>query len=194
METARAVSFLRQKLGPKMFKVFTTLDNVRMECNTKDQIKWACINENKRQFFQSQDTPPMDPNIIECFGCYAGKKGIEGVLEGFECLDKIKDQYLRMVLEAMQRPNVVSKEGILNGRIALEEHCRAWKKQKRRTSSERSQLNFNSFKATSHNKRLSTCDMTSRQIPYIHGFIPEPHKNFTDFQILKKAQVFDVEK
>ena len=92
----------------------------------------------------------------------------------------------------MRRPEVVLKEGLLDGRITLEEQCKSWKKQKRRTSSERSQLNFNDFKAAVYNKKLATCDM--RQIPYTHGFAPEPHKNFTGFQILKKAQVFEVEK
>ena len=109
-------------------------------------------------------------------------------------MDDIEDHYLKMVLETMRRPEVISRKGLLEGTITLKEHCDAWRKQKRRTSSERSQLNFNDFKAAAHNKRLATCDMRLRQIPYSHGFSPEPHRNFTDFQILKKAQVFEVEK
>ena len=34
-EAARAVSSLRQKIRPKVSKVFTTVNNVRIECNTK---------------------------------------------------------------------------------------------------------------------------------------------------------------
>ena len=95
-----------------------------------------------------------------------------------------------MILETMKRPEIISKRGLLDGRITLKEHCDAWKKQRRRTSSERSQLNFNDFKAAVYNKRLATCDMRLRQNPYPHGFAPESDKNFTDFQILKKAQVY----
>ena len=121
-------------------------------------------------------------------------EGVEGILEGYESLEDIEDHYLKMVLEAMRRPDVITEKGLLTGKITLEEHCNAWKKQRRRTSSERSQLNFNDFKAAAFNKRLALCDMKLRQIPYSHGFAPEPHKNFTDFQILKKAKVYEVEK
>ena len=62
-EAARAVSFLRQKIRPKVSKVFTKVDNVKIECNTKEKIEWACINENLRRFSQSQNTPPMNPDI-----------------------------------------------------------------------------------------------------------------------------------
>ena len=193
-EAAKAISTLRQKMRPRVTKVFTTVDNLRLEYNTKEQIEKACIEENIRRFSQSQNTPPMDYNITERFGFFAEKEGVEGILGGYESLEDIEDHYLKMVLEAMTRPNVITKEGLLPGEITLEEHYNAWKKQKRRTSSERSQLNFNDFKAAAYNKRLARCDMKLRQIPYTHGFAPESHKNFIDFQILKKAKAFEVEK
>ena len=193
-EAAKAVLILRQKIRPKVSKVFAAVDNIRIECNTKEQIEKACINENIKRFSQSQDTPPMDPKVTEKFGFYAEKEGVEGILEGYESLEEIENHYLKMVLEAMRRPETINKKGLLSGVITLEEHCKAWKKQRRRTSSERSQLNFNDFKATAHNKRLASRNMKLRQIPYTHGFAPKPHKSFTDFQILKKAKVLEVEK
>ena len=142
-------------MRPEVSKVFATVDNIRIECNTKEQIEKACINENIKRFSQSQDTPPMDPKVTEKFGFYAEKEDVEGILEGYESLEEIEDHYLKMVLEAMRRPETINKKGLLSGVITLEEHCKAWKKQRRRTSSERSQLNFNDFKAAAHNKRLA---------------------------------------
>ena len=76
----------------------------------------------------------------------------------------------------------------------MEEHIAGWKKQKLRTSSERSHLGFPDMKAATASKHLATIDLNLRQLPYRHGFAMPAYKNFTDFQILKKAAVFEVEK
>ena len=136
----------------------------------------------------------MDPEITDRFGFYAENERVEGILQGFESLEDINNRHLKTVLEYMRRPNTVAEQGMLDGKITLDEHIQAWRKQKRRTSSERSQLDFNDLKAATFNKKLANIDLQLRQIPYSHGFSPEAHRNFTDFQILKKAQVFEVEK
>ena len=157
-------------------------------------IEKASLKENIKRFSQTFNTPPMDPLVTDRFGFDADNESAEGILGGNEPLEDLEDAYLRMVLEAMRRPEIISKEGRLSGHISLEEHISAWKKQKRRTSSERSQLTFNNFKAAVFNKKMALTDLNLRQIPYKQGFAPDPNKNFTDFQILKKAQVFEVEK
>ena len=81
-EAAKVVSALRQKLRPKVSKVFTTIDNVRLECNTNEQIEKVCMKENIRRFSQSQNTPPMEYNITERFGFNAETEGVEGIWGG----------------------------------------------------------------------------------------------------------------
>ena len=95
----------------------------------------------------------MNPHVTDKFGFDANQESAEGILLGNEPLNDIEDKYLRMVLEAMRRPEIILKKGMLSGQISLEEHISAWKKQKRRTSSERSQLTFDDFKAAVFNKK-----------------------------------------
>ena len=152
------------------------------------------MKENKRIFTQVHDTPPMHQDILDWVGTCAENDESEGVLNGTEVLTHIEDPYLRLLLENMRRPNIVLVHGILSTEITLDEHRQEWRKQKTRTSSERSQLVFADFKAACDNKQLATLDKNFRQFPYKHGIANPAYSHFTDFQILKKAAVYDVEK
>ena len=92
------------------------------------------------------------------------------------------------------RPNIVTEHGLISTDITIAEHMEGWRKQKSKTSSERSQLIFADFKAACENKELAIIDRNFRQLPYKHGIANPAHNHFTDFQILKKAAVYDVEK
>ena len=187
-EAGRALKILKRNERPMASKVFITTDEGRIECTDKESIEWACMKENKRRFTQVHDTPPMHQDILDWVGTCAENDAAEGILNGTE------DPYLRLLLENMRRPNIVLDHGILSTEITLDEHRRGWRKQKIRTSSERSQLVFADFKAACDNKQLATLDKNFRQFPYKHGIANPAYSHFTDFQILKKAAVYDVEK
>ena len=55
------------------------------------------------------------------------------------------------------------------------------------------ELNFNDFKVSSQDEHIAQLGWLSPQIPLEKGFAPESYKQITDFQILKKAGVHDVE-
>ena len=55
------------------------------------------------------------------------------------------------------------------------------------------ELNFNDFKVSSQDELIAQLDWLSRHIPLEKAFAPESYKQITDFQILKKAGVHDVE-
>ena len=193
-EAGRALTRLKRGERPMATKVFITTKQGRVECNNKEDIEWACITENKKRFSQVHTTPPMQTDILEWVGTCAENEAAEEILNGTADLSHIEDTYLKLLLENMRRPNIVTKHGLIPTNISISEHREGWRKQKSKTSSERSQLIFADFKAACGNKELSTIDRNFRQFPYKHGIANPAHTHFTDFQILKKAAVYDVEK
>ena len=193
-EAGRALARLKRKEKPKASKVFITTEQGRLECQKKKDIEWACMSENKKRFSQANTTPPMDTVITEKVGFCAELEIADDILDGTDNLEWVGDKYLKMVLEGMRRPNIVRIRGDISTDITLEEHIAGWKKQKLRTSSERTHLGFPDMKAATASKHLAKLDRNLRQLPYQHGFAMPAYKNFTDFQILKKAAVFEVEK
>ena len=165
-----------------------------MECTKKEEIEEACIQENRKRFSQVKDSPPMQSEVTSLVGFNAEKDFATEILNGTADLATMNNKYMKLVLEFMRRPNVIRDCGMLSGTISIEEHIKGWKRQKRKTSSERSTLEFNDMKAAALGTKMATIDRDLRQIPYRHGFSPINHQIFTDFQILKKSAVYDVEK
>ena len=193
-EAGKALARMKRAERPRVSKVYFTQGGHRIECTKKEEIEEACIYENRKRFSQVRDTPPMQPEITSLVGFCAEKEFASEILEGTADLSTIQDKYLRLVLEYMRQPKIIQARGMLSGTISIEEHIEGWKKQKRKTSSERSNLEFNDMKAAALGVKMATIDRDLRQLPYRHGFAPENHTAFTDFQILKKAAVYDVEK
>ena len=180
-EAGRALSRLKRSERPMASKVFITTNHGRIECTSKQDIEWACITENKKRFSQVNNTPPMQQDILNWMGTCAEKEAAEDILKGTSDLSHISDPYLKLVLENMRRPDSVTKHGLIPTVITLEEHRKGWRKQKTRTSSERSQLIFADFKAACENKQLSIIDRNFRQLPYKYGFANLAFSHFTDF-------------
>ena len=59
--------------------------------------------------------------------------------------------------------------------------------------SEPTGLSFNHYKATSQDPLLADFDATMRNILYAKGFTLKMWKNITDVEILKKANVYDID-
>ena len=193
-EAGRALARMKKTERPRVSKVYFTKEGQRIECTKKEEIEEACTYENRRRFSQVKDTPPMQQEITRLVGFFAEKDFASDILEGTADLSIIQDRYLKLVLEFMRQPKIIQDCGLLSGTISIEEHIKGWKKQKRKTSSERSSLEFNDMKAAALGVKMATIDRNLRQLPYRHGFAPNNHRIFTDFQILKKAAVYDVEK
>ena len=193
-EAGRALARMKRAERPRASKVFYTKEGRRVECTKKEEIEEACIQENRKRFSQVRDSPSMQPEITSLVGFCAEKNFATEILNGTADLSNVNNKYMKLVLEFMRRPNVIRDYGMLSGTISIEEHIKGWKKQKRKTSSERSTLEFNDMKAAALGTKMATIDRDLRQIPYKHGFSPNNHRLFTDFQILKKSAVYDVEK
>ena len=193
-EAGKALARMKKAERPRVSRIYTTREGRRTECTKKEDIEEACMSENRKRFSQVRNSPPMQQEVTSLVGFNAEKEFAEEILNGTADLMRINDKHLRTVLEFMRRPNVIWERGMLSGEISIEEHISGWKKQKRKTSSERSTLEFNDMKAAALGRKMATIDRNLRQLPYRHGFSPANHSTFTDFQILKKAAVLDVEK
>lgn len=157
-EAGRALSMMKQKARPRASKVYITHNGVWHVCTTKESIEWACITENTKRFTQVYSTPPMDNTIVDWIGLNADSSVADGILQGRQDLSSIRDYFLRLVLESMRCPQTILDKGPILDTIFLQEHISGWKKQKRITSSEWSQLQFNDHKAAAFNKRMADLD------------------------------------
>ena len=93
----------------------------------------------------------MQKYILEWVGTCAENEEAEDILNGTADLSHIDDPYLKLLLENMRRPKSVKEHGLISTNITLEEHRKGWRKQKTKTSSERSQLIFADFKVACEN-------------------------------------------
>jgi hypothetical protein len=192
---ARNVKRIRQKSGKAaVTKLYYTENNVRTECSTKATMEKACISENIGRFSQTNDTPPMEGSMIEDLGYLAETDAKYHILNGTYVPPPDTDQYMREFIEEMRMPNSVRKKGPISTSIPAEEHRQGWKKQKERTAAESTGLSFSHHKAASESPTLAEMDRILRELPYKHGFSPELWQSITDFEILKKSGVYDVEK
>jgi hypothetical protein len=76
----------------------------------------------------------------------------------------------------------------------MKDHKLQWKKKKESTAAEPSGLSFTHFKASSFSPRIAKIDTLLRNMPRKYGFPLPSWQSITDFLILKKAGIFDVEK
>ena len=154
----------------------------------------ACISENTGRFSQTNDTPPMTLALVEDFGYLAETDAKYHVLNGTYTPPTGTDQYMSEFIEELCMPNSVRTKGPIPTSLSPKEHCQGWKRQKERTAAESSGLSFSHHKAASENPTLAEMDRILRELPYKHGFSPEMWQSITDFEILKKLGVYDVEK
>ncbi len=172
--------------------VYENDEEGRHERTTKDAIEDACIRENSSRFFQSSTTPFMISPLVDDFGYLADTPAAEQVLNGTYQPPDGTDYYAKLLLDQLYIPWEVTKMVPISVSITTEEHKKSWRKQNERTSSEPTGLSFNHYKAAAHDPMLADFDATMRNLPYAKGFAPQLWKNITDVEILKKAEVYDI--
>ena len=192
---ARNVKRIRQKSGKgSVTKLYYTDNNVRTECTTKATMEKACISENTGRFSQTNDTPPMNEPLITDLGYLAETDAKYHILNGTYAPPIGTDQYMREFLDELRMPNSILIKGPISTSLTPEEHQRGWKRQKERTTAESKGSSFSHHKAASESPTLAEMDRILRELPYKHGFSPDMWQSITDFEILKKSGVYDVEK
>ena len=123
----------------------------------------------------------------------AEREGDQQILEGIFEIPHNTPKYMTMVIDRLRIPQVVKRKRLLPTTITTTEHIQGWKKQKERTASVITELSFSDFKAGSQDKNIAELDCLARAIPYSKDFSPSSYKNVTDYQLLKKDGLYDVE-
>ena len=191
---AAAVKRARGKFKNPTAKVFINVDNVRIECNTKEEVEHACIQEYISRCSQAEDTPPMNPPILPELGYLCEGPAIENILQGTYSPDPETDLYACQLLKHLEMPAIIKGSPSLTNIITIEDHIESWRKQKEGIASDPSGLSFSHFKAGIEDNIIAQYDATIRSLPYQYGFVPDMWKTMTDVAILKKAGVYDIGK
>jgi hypothetical protein len=118
---------------------------------------------------------------------------INQVLKGEYKIPPGIDPFAAKLLEGMQmHPNLANFDPV-SPIITTEQHMALWKKQRETTAVEPTGLGFHHLVAGAYNHKIAAIDATISSIPCQEGFSPDPWQVITDFQILKKLGLFDVE-
>jgi hypothetical protein len=135
----------------------------------------------------------MSPALTDVIGFSAELPAAIGILAGTFDTSNIADKAMRKVIGYLRMPESVIKEGPIDPDISVTEHIAGLNAQKERTASVRSALSFSDHKAAAQHPGLAKSDTLLRRSPYRNGFAPALYKFITDFQILNKSGIYDVE-
>ena len=175
-----------------------TRGQTRKECYTKQDIEEACIEENKRRFWQASDTPFMKPPIFDKVGPLGLGPGADEILEtgtltldpGDEPLDDDTVQYIKQ----LQCPDHVTDLPLSEAQITTTKNAQSWKAAKEATSSGDPLLHYGHCKATALHPHLGEFETFMRNIPFITGYSPQRWKRAVNVELLKKPGNFNVER
>jgi hypothetical protein len=193
---ARNVKCIQQDLGKgAVTKLYYTQNNIRRECTTQVTMENACISKNIGHFSQTNDTPPMEASLIADLGYFTETEAKYQILEGTYAPPTGTDQdMMPEFIEELRMPELIRAKGPISTSITPEEYHQGWNPQKERTAAKSTGLSFSHHKAASESPTMAKMDRIFHELPYKHGFSPEMWQTITDFEILKKLGVYDVEK
>lgn len=192
----RAAKRARGKLGKsRVTKVFYTEEGIEQEATLRKEMEEAITSENIDRFSQTNDTPPMNPQVLQMVGDIGQNSIMESILDGGPVWDSMPvSKQAKELFQQLKRPSGVTKEPISDFTITTEDHCQAWRKFKETTASEPSAPSFSHFKAAVSSPELAEFDAAMRSMPYTHGFSPLLWRIITDVSILKKEGLYNVNK
>ena len=165
-----------------------------VEYNDMQGIVEVCAKSNLTRQMKAHDTPFLQSPLIEEIGYQGEGHVVPDILSGqYEPPDGI-DNYAAELLQAMRMPEAISRAGPIQTTISRENHRSFWLRQSSRTASEPSHLSFAHYKIACEDNNLCDIDAFLREAPLQVGFSPDTWRKITDVEILKKLQVFDVDK
>ena len=191
---ARLIRQKGMKEPVKRVEYYDPQTDTMVECLTHDAIVDACAQSNIARQTQTEDTPFMQPPLLDHFGYLADTPYAEEVLNGTYIPPTDTDIYARELLQAMKRPPEIEQAGEISLEITLQDHILGWKRQKEQVASEPNGLSFAHYKCAVHDTALASIDTLLRNTPLQIGFVPERWKQITDVEILKKPGVYNVDK
>jgi len=141
------------------------------------------MDVNKGKYNACRTTPFMQEPLRSLFGIDGSSPAIAATLNGaFNRM--IADAYSQLLLEELRMPDGQPYSPTTPNWITTEEHIRAWKRAKERTSAGPSGLHFGMFKANIQDPDLAALDASMRNVAYSTGHIYKRWLSGVDVQLL----------
>jgi len=154
----------------------------------------AAMTENEARFSRALQGAFMQPELRAMYGNLGNQEpATTQTLQGTIDIPSTLDFYAKLMIQAMKIPEGVPKLTTKDMAWTREEFKQSWGKQNTQTSCESSKLPFSHHIANTYHKQLLEVDMTLHTVPFEMGFAPTPWEPMTDFELLKKLGVFDIE-
>ena len=129
------------------------------------------------------------------FGYRGDTQATEQVLDGTLPTPPNIEEAGHLLLKSLQRP--VPRDGVqvpIRKVITTDDHIRAFKRAKEKTSAGMSGIHFGHFKAHIKRRRLAEMDASMRSIAYATGYVYKRWIKGLDVQLLKRIGVWLAEK
>ena len=166
----------------------------REECNSKQEMEHAVMAENETRFTRCIDSVFFDSILFPLFGMLCQTPAAQQVRTQSFLPPQRLDPFATEFLTELQVDWLPVSARSCATHISAQENSNSWKHRQPGTSSEPSQLSFAHHIVAAHSDQLSEVDAALRSAPYELGFSAIDWQHITDFQILKKPDVYDVEK
>ena len=143
--------------------------NQRNECTTKETIEAACMQENKRRFWQADKTPFLQEPLLTKVGRRNEGPGATEILQTgaitLDAEDQPLDDATKALMKNLQRPPGVRDLTREEIEITKEVHIAGWKRAKERTSSGDKIMHFGHGIASTKDDSIAKFEAQMRTSP-----------------------------
>ena len=153
----------------------------------KEEIEHELMKFNKAKYQGANDTPFMQPPLIDLVGLQGDTPYADEILKGTAVLPSDLSSDTIEFLMAVKIPDAVMLEGAINPDIELDEHIRFWRRARESTQSSMSGLHFGFYKTTAKVPRLAKAVLDFIRVPFNTGYSPSRFQNSMNVSIQKEV-------
>jgi predicted lipid carrier protein YhbT len=189
-EAARRIKLTLHKIRKGgVTKVEVELENGDIdEITTKQGIEEACMEENKKKFKQTEQTPCMQEPLRQLLGKFGDTESCQQILQGQFVPPPNTPIFTRELLAQLKQETPIndSRPSLYLSKTDFQE---GWKKMSEYTSAGISGLHFGHMKACSTSDFASNFESSLAHIPYFTGYTPRDWSVGVNVMIQKKDRV-----
>jgi hypothetical protein len=191
-KTAALIRRANGKLGQHsaLTRVIGPTENGREEFTDKDGMESALLDDNKRRYNQSSDTPFMVQPLAGEIGGTGDSIAADEILAGTYQIPAGVDKHARQLIRHLRQDENVPTYQV---EVDVEGYRRAWKRTRERTSAG-TELHFGHFKAGAECEAIGRAEALMAHMPYRTGYAPKRWQQGTGVMLLKEANNNNVEK
>ena len=182
------------RIGVGLTKVLSLDENGNLvERLTREDLEYACLQENVRRFTQTKGTPLTIGPLLEALGLLGKGEFADAIMKGTYRLPPGVDPAIQTVLDSLKADKniTICKQP---SPITCEEYKSGWKNVKERTSSSPSGLHVGHWKCGSLNPMINWLNTSMANIPFMSGYSPKRWKQGINVMIEKSKGNFRVDK